>query len=163
MISMVKRALVERHHWMNDNEFVECITLAQSLPGVFAVNMALYTGYKISGRLGGAFAMLGAALPSLVIIVVIAAFFNRVNENPTVRDVFRGIRPCVIGLILVPGLSMLRKSKLTLRTFWIPIATCVAICLLGVSPVYLIIAAIVAGLVVARVAIGRTRKNTRKQ
>ena len=151
MIAMVKDALVDRNKWMDEDEFWESITLAQALPGVFAINMALYTGHKIKGALGSFAAMMGAMLPSMIIIMLIASFFRDINEFETVRNVFSGIRPCVAALILVPGINMLKKAKITAKTIWIPIATCLLICLLGVSPVYLILAAIVVGVISARV------------
>lgn len=157
MISMVKTALTDRRKWMDEDEFWECITLAQSLPGVFAVNMALYTGFKISGKSGAAAAVLGAVLPSMIIIVLVASFIQNVSGLKTVRDIFAGIRPCVIGLILVPGLTMLKKAKLDRRTFWIPVLACAAVCLLGISPVYLIAATIVAGIILARKVINNFR------
>jgi chromate transporter len=157
MISMVKTALTDRRKWMDEDEFWECITLAQSLPGVFAINMALYTGFKISGKSGAAAAVLGAALPSMIIIVLVASFIQNVSGLKTVRDIFAGIRPCVIGLILVPGLTMLKKAKLDRRTFWIPVLACAAVCLLGISPVYLIAATIVAGIILARKVINNFR------
>jgi len=156
MISMVKNALVDKNKWMNEDEFWECITLAQSLPGVFAINMALYTGFKISGKSGAASAMAGAALPSVIIIIIIAAFIENINKYQTVKDIFAGIRPCVIALILVPGLTMLKKAKLTKQTFWIPVLSCVLVCTLGISPVYIIIAAILAGIFLAKRLINKT-------
>lgn len=149
MIAIVKDALVDRHKWMSEDEFWESITLAQALPGVFAVNMALYTGYKIRGSAGSFAAMMGAVLPSLFIIMIIASLFRDMNEYEVVRNIFSGIRPCVVALILVPGINMLKKAKLTVKTFWIPIAACLLICLCGISPVYLILAAILYGVVSA--------------
>ena len=151
MIAMVKDALVDRNKWMDEDEFWESITLAQALPGVFAINMALYTGNKIRGAAGSFAAMMGAMLPSLIIIMVIASFFRDMNEYETVRNVFSGIRPCVAALILVPGIKMLNKAYINAKTFWIPIAACLLICLLGISPVYLIIAAIFTGVIAAKI------------
>ena len=151
MIAMVKDALVDRNKWMDEDEFWESITLAQALPGVFAINMALYTGNKIRGAAGSFAAMMGAMLPSLIIIMVIASFFRDMNEYETVRNVFSGIRPCVAALILVPGIKMLKKANINAKTFWIPIAACLLICLFGISPVYLIIAAIIAGVIAAKI------------
>lgn len=149
MISLVKTAVVDKNHWLSEDEFWECITLAQSLPGVFAINMALYTGFKISKKTGAFSAMMGASLPSMIIIMLIAAFIQNINGYETVKNIFAGIRPCVIALILVPGINMVKKAKLTAKTFWIPILSCLLVCLLGVSPIYLIIATIVAGIVAA--------------
>lgn len=150
MISMVKSALVDRQKWMNEDEFWECITLAQSLPGVFAINMALYTGFKICGKQGAALAMLGAALPSMIIIIAVASFIQNINGLKTVKDIFMGIRPCVIALILVPGLTMLKKAKLDKKNFWIPVLSCLLVCVFSVSPVYIIIITILAGIIWAR-------------
>jgi len=150
MIQIVKDCVVDKNGWLTEDEFWESITLAQALPGVFAINMALYTGHKIYGKLGSFSAMMGATLPSLIIIVVIASFFKDMNEYETVRNVFSGIRPCVAALILAPGLTMLKKAKVTWKTIWIPIACCALIVLLGISPVYLILVAIVVGIISAR-------------
>ena len=153
MISMVKNAITDKQKWLSEDEFWECITLAQSLPGVFAINMALYTGFKISGKTGAGSAMFGAMLPSMIIIVIIASFIQNINDLQTVKNIFAGIRPCVIALILVPGLTMLKKAKLDKRTFWIPILACLAVCLLGISPVYIIIATIIGGIILAKFVI----------
>ena len=150
MIAMVKDALVDRNKWMGEDEFWESITLAQALPGVFAINMALYTGNKIKGSVGSFAAMMGAMLPSMIIIMLIASFFRDINEYETVKNVFSGIRPCVAALILVPGINMLKKAKITAKTVWIPIAACLLICLFGISPVYLILTAIIVGVISAR-------------
>ncbi len=150
MIAMVKDALVDHNKWMDEDEFWESITLAQALPGVFAINMALYTGNKIKGMTGSFAAMMGASLPSLIIIMVIASFFRDMNEYETVRNVFSGIRPCVAALIIVPGIKMLKKANVNAKTFWIPLSACLLICLFGISPIYLIMAAIVAGIISTR-------------
>lgn len=145
MISMVKNTLVDQKKWMDEKDFWDSIALSQALPGVFAINMALYTGYKINGKTGATAAALGAMLPSLIIIAIIASYFADMNDYPVVKKVFSGIRPCVVALILAPGLSMLKKAKITPKTVWLPIATCLLICFLGVSPIYVIIGAIVLG------------------
>jgi chromate transporter len=72
------------------------------------------------------------------------------NEYETVRNVFSGIRPCVAALIIVPGIKMLKKAKVTWATAWIPLGACLLILLFGISPVYLIIAAIIAGVIYAK-------------
>ncbi|MCQ2253770.1 MAG: chromate transporter [Bacteroidales bacterium] len=149
MIQIVKDCVVDKNQWLSEDEFWESITLAQALPGVFAINMALYTGHKIMGKTGAFSAMMGAMLPSMIIIMVIASFFKDINEYETVRNVFSGIRPCVAALILAPGLTMLKKAKITWKTIWIPISVCLLIVLFGISPIYLILAAIIVGIISA--------------
>jgi len=156
MISIVKTTLVDKHKWIAEKEFWDSIAIAQALPGVFAINMALYTGYKINGKLGAASAILGAVCPSLIIIMLIASFFQNINEFQTVKDIFSGIRPCVIALILAPGLTMLKKAVPTKYTFIFPLAACVLVCL-GVSPIYIIIFAILFGIFAAKQVIKKAQ------
>lgn len=154
MISMVERSLVTKRQWLAESEFWECIALAQALPGVFAINMALYTGHRVRGAHGAAVAALGAVLPSVVIIIVIASFFYRFADHPTVNGIFIGIRPCVVALIFAPGLKMLSKSLRadTFRPAWVALVLATLVILLvglfSVSPVYIIVGAI--GLGIAR-------------
>ena len=143
MLDMVERAVVDKRRWMEKDEFWDMITIVQMLPGVVAVNTALYTGYKIKGIRGAIAACLGAIIPSIVIILLIAVLFLDYKENPAVERVFRGIRPCVVALILSPAIKMLINAKVNWKTAILPIATVCLIYFLKVSPVYIIIATIV--------------------
>lgn len=144
MLDMIESAVVNKRRWINKDEFWDMITVVQMLPGVFAVNTALYTGYKIKGVQGAAAACLGAVIPSFVIILLIAAFFLDYKSNPVVERVFKGIRPCVVALILSPSIKMLKNSKLTYKTIVIPVLTVLISLLFNASPVYIIILSLVA-------------------
>ena len=144
MLDMIESAVVNKRRWINKDEFWDMITVVQMLPGVFAVNTALYTGYKIKGVQGAAAACLGAVIPSFVIILLIAAFFLDYKSNPVVERVFKGIRPCVVALILSPSIKMLKNSKLTYKTIVIPVLTVLISLLFNVSPVYIIMLSLVA-------------------
>ena len=143
MLEMIERAVVEKRQWIGKDEFWDMITLVQMLPGVFAVNTALYTGYKIKGIWGAIAACLGAIIPSIVIILLIAMFFLDYKTNPVVERIFRGIRPCVVALILSPSIKMFINAKVKWKNAIFPIATVVLIYFFRVSPVYIIIATIV--------------------
>lgn len=147
---MVEKALVYNRHWLNDSEFWECITLAQALPGVFAVNMALYTGFRIAGKRGAAAAAIGAIIPSLLIIIIIASFFTNLTNHPTVNAIFSGIRPCVVALIFAPGLRMLEKVRHTPHYLLLPIIVILLVCVLSFSPIIIILSAIIIALLLAR-------------
>lgn len=150
MLGMVKQAIVERKRWISEEEFWDMITVVQTLPGVFAINTALYVGYKIKGK-GGAFsAALGAALPSFLIIILIAMFFVEVKDNEFVERIFKGIRPCVVALILAPSIQMIKSAKLTWKSIWIPFVAALLIWQLEVSPIYIIIAAAIGGQIIRR-------------
>lgn len=144
MLDMIESAVVNKRRWINKDEFWDMITVVQMLPGVFAVNTALYTGYKIKGVQGAAAACLGAVIPSFVIILLIAAFFLDYKSNPVVERVFKGIRPCVVALILSPSIKMLKNSKLTYKTTAIPVLTVLISLLFNASPVYIIMLSLVA-------------------
>lgn len=145
MLSLVEKAVVDQKKWIGADEFWDMIAIVQSLPGVFAANTALFVGQRIAGRKGAMAAMLGAVIPSIVIILLLATVFNEFRDNPVVESVFKGIRPCVVALILAPSLRMVKSAKLTWKTAWIPLAVVLLIAWAKVSPVYVVIAAIVSG------------------
>ena len=149
MLSMVEKAVVDQKKWIASEEFWDMIAIVQSLPGVFAVNTALYVGHRIAGRKGAAAAMLGAILPSIVIILLLATLFREYRDLPVVERVFKGIRPCVVALILAPSLRMIKSAKITWKTAIIPVATVFLIWWCKVSPAYVILAAIAGSLIYA--------------
>ena len=158
MLSMVEKAVVDQKKWIPSDEFWDMIAIVQSLPGVFAVNTALYVGHKIAGKRGAAAAMLGAIIPSIVIILLLATIFKEYRELPVVERIFKGIRPCVVALILAPSLRMIKSAKITWKTAIIPIATVLLIWWCKVSPVYVILAAIVGSLIYALILNKKVKK-----
>ena len=151
MLSMVEKAIVDKKKWIESDDFWDLIAVVQTLPGVFAVNTALYVGYKISKAKGAVMAMLGAILPSIIAILCIAMFFTEFKGNAVVERVFKGIRPCVVALILSPSLRMIKSAKITWKTAVIPIAVVAVIWIFKVSPTYVILASIVLSLIYALV------------
>ena len=145
MIPLIEHYVVERNKWVEKEEFLDLLALAQSAPGVFAVNIARFIGYKLRGLKGAIFASLGSALPSVVCILLIAIFFRTFRENQIVEYVFRGIRPAVVALVAAPVFSVAKTAKITYTTVWIPIVAALLIVALGVSPIYIIPAALIAG------------------
>ena len=141
MLALVRKIIVDDRHWIDEDEFVETIAVMQSLPGIFAVNTALSVGNRVKGKGGSVMAALGAMLPSIVIVLVLAVFAQSAKENPVVESCFKGIRPCVVALILSPALQMVRKAGITWRNCYLPVAATVLVCVLGVSPVWVIFAA----------------------
>ena len=132
---------------MKKEELLDLIAIAQSCPGVFAINISTFIGYKLNKRKGALCATLGAALPSFIIILLIAMFFHQFKDNPVIAAMFRGIRPAVVALIAVPTFRLAQTANITLTNCWIPIACALAIWALGVSPIIIIVVAAVAGYV----------------
>ena len=146
MIPLMEKEIVEKRHWVEREEFLDIMAVAQSAPGVFAVNISIVIGYKKAGLKGSVACALGNVLPSILIILLIALGFRHFRGNEFVENVFKGIRPAVVALILVPTFNMARAAKINRYTIWIPIATALAIWLLGISPLYVIVAGIMGGI-----------------
>lgn len=149
MIPLVQREVVDRRHWIEEEEFLNMLALAQSAPGIMAVNTAVFIGYKIRGWKGVVATTLGSILPSFVIILLIATVFIRFKEHPDVEAVFKGIRPAVVALIAAPLYKMAKTAKITWFTALIPVSTALVIWLAGISPVWIILATIGVGLILA--------------
>ena len=111
MINLLDNEFVTRKKWLETEEFMDLVTIAESTPGPIAINCSTYIGYKKAGLLGAIFATLGMCVPSFVIIFLISLFFDKFLEISWVAAAFRGIQVCVIYLILSAGLKMLRKIK----------------------------------------------------
>lgn len=141
MIPIIEREVVDHHKWLNKEEFLDLIAIAQSCPGVFAINMSVFIGYKMRRLPGAICTALGTALPSFVIILLIAMFFQQFQDNKVVAAIFNGIRPAVVALIAVPTFNLAKSAGISLANCWIPIASTLLIWLMGVNPIYVIIAA----------------------
>lgn len=147
MIPLIEEEVVNRHKWVSKDEMLDLIAIAQSCPGVFAINIATFIGYKLHQTRGAVATTLGTALPSFLIILAIAIFFSAFKDNPVIAAMFRGIRPAVVALIAVPTFRMGQQAKIGWTNFWIPLVSALAIWGLGVSPIYIIIIAGIAGYV----------------
>lgn len=143
MIPLIRDELVKRG-WLTDEEFPDIIALAQSAPGVLAVNMSIFAGYKMRGFKGSVAATLGSVLPSFLIILLIAMLFTGYQDNPVVVRIFKGIRPVVVSLILVPMIKMARKGNKTWWAWAISAATLFMVAFLKFSPIYILLTLIVA-------------------
>ena len=141
MLSMIEREIVERKAWIDREEFMNMIALAQAAPGLIAVNSAIFIGWRIGGWRGVVATVLGAVLPSFFIILVIAILFQNYNDQPAIEAIFKGIRPAVVALIAAPLIRMARSAKITWITALIPIVGALLIWLGGVSPVWIILIA----------------------
>ena len=161
MLSLVEKSVVQKKKWMEQDDFWNMIVAVQTIPGVFALNTALYTGYKLKGMKGALCAALGAVIPSFVIICFVAMFFVEIKENTVVERIFTGIRPCVVALILAPALQMIKSAKITWKTAFIPVVVAFLVWWCGVSPVYIIIASAVGGLFVGMYSYRRMREKSK--
>ena len=110
MLPMFQRILVEKHNWLEEKEMTEIFSVGQCLPGVIATNTAVIVGHKQKGILGSAVAVLGLALPSIVMILIIANLINNFAHIPAVQSAFLGLRICVSVLILNTVVKLWKNS-----------------------------------------------------
>ena len=122
MIPLIQREVIDHRKWIPASEFLDLLTLAQSVPGPIAINTAVFVGYKRSGLRGACASLLGAVLPSFLIILAIALFFAGIRQNPVVDAAFKGMRPAVVALIIAPLVTLTRGMHWSM------------ICLLYTSP-----------------------------
>ncbi|MBO6306956.1 MAG: chromate transporter [Paludibacteraceae bacterium] len=152
MLPLIQREVVDRQGWIDEEEFLNMIALAQAAPGLIAVNSAIFIGWRIGGWRGVCGAVLGAVLPSFLIILAIAMVFSDWKELPAVEAAFKGIRPAVVALIAAPLVKMaksalkIKNSKLKIQNY-LPLLVSLAAALLiwlgGVNPVWVILITIV--------------------
>lgn len=146
MIPFIQSEIVEKRHWLTKEEFMDLMVVSQSAPGIFAANFAIAIGYKLRGTKGSIVCATGCVLPSLLIILAIALFFQQFRSNRVVENVFCGIRPAVTALILGPIFKLSKSAHITWRNVWIPIVAALLIWQLGVSPIWIIVAGIAGGI-----------------
>ena len=141
MIPIMEREFVDNNHWMDRQEFMDIMVVAQTTPGIFSIDMASHIGYKLKGVWGGIVGAMGIALPSIVVITMIAMFFQNFKDNIYVNKFFCGVRPAVVALIAAPCFKMARTADITWSSCWIPVTSW----LLGISPIWIILAAGIGG------------------
>ena len=135
---------MSRRGWISDEELPDIVALSQSAPGVLAVNISIFAGYRLRGVKGSIAATLGSITPSFIFILAIAMLFTAFKDNPWVVKAFKGIRPVVIALIAVPMLNMARKCCKAWWAWLLAVAALVLVAFLNVSPVYIILCVLVA-------------------
>ena len=131
MIALLENEFVSKKEWIEKDEFLDMVAIAESTPGPIAINAATYIGYKMLGFLGSLTATVAVCIPSFVIIYAISLFFDAFLSFTLVAYAFRGIQVCVIWLILSAGLKMLKKMRRTV--FNILVLSTVIICMVAFS------------------------------
>jgi len=137
MIPLIEKEVVERRKWIQQDDFTDMLTLAQSAPGPIAINTAVFVGYKTKGLKGLIASVSGVIIPSFVAILLIAMFFTDIKDNAIIERIFCGIRPAVVALIVVPVVNMLKKGGFRFGIVSIALTSALTVWL-GISPVWVI-------------------------
>ena len=144
MVPLIENEIVTKRKWIAQEDFIDLLAISQSAPGILAVNISIFIGYKLRGIRGSIVTALGTILPSFIIILAIALFFADIRQNPVVDAAFKGMRPAVVALIVVPVFSLARGMHPALMA--VAVLAALAVWGLGWSPVLLIAAGAAAGI-----------------
>ena len=145
MIPIMEQEIVDRRKWLIRDDFLDCLSISQAMPGVFAVNMATCIGRRLGGVKGVVCAIAGNVMMPIVLILILAVAFRHFRDNEVVEHIFMGLRPAVVALIAAPVFRLAQSAKVSWRNCWIPISSALIVWLIGVSPVWIILAAIAGG------------------
>ena len=129
MISIIQREIVEKHKWIPLEEFLDLLAVAQSMPGILAVNISVVVGDRLKGLKGSVWAAIGTILPSFLMILAIAIFLtpDTIKNNAVISRIFKGIRPAVVALIIAPVITTARAAGINWKTVIIPVAVALLI------------------------------------
>ena len=149
IIAAAQEEFVRRRKWLTEDDVLEMITVTQTVPGILACNSAVYVGWKLGGLAGAVAALLGAIIPSLVIIIAIAAVMSKAQnfiQKPMVRGAFVGLISCIVGMVLATAIRMWKKVMTEPLAYVIAAGGLVGLAVLKVPPVWLILGSIAIGI-----------------
>ena len=149
MIPIIEREVITRRGWIEEKEFYDLLTLAQSAPGPISLNTAVFVGYKMYGYRGALSSLLNVMLPSFLILLLVAMFFSQIRQNPIVDAAFRGMQPIVVAIMLAPVLGFTRGMHWSMMS--VAAALALVVWHFEISPIYFLIVGGVAGLVWAAI------------
>lgn len=137
IIALLENEFISKRNWIDHDEFMDVVAIAESTPGPIAINVATYIGYKLKGFAGAVSATVGICLPSFLIMYLVSLFYDRFMEIALVAAAFKGVQICVVYLIASAGLKMLKKMKKTPLNLAVFSATCVGMILCTLFEVHL--------------------------
>ncbi|MBE6040455.1 MAG: chromate transporter [Clostridiales bacterium] len=147
MLPLLKSELIERKRWFTEEEFVDAVAVCQGLPGVIAVNMATYVGYKKKGLAGSLVSTFAVVTPSFLMILIIAKFVSSISDNPYVAGAMAGLRVAALGLVVV---AVIQLAPAAVRSKWAAAAAALAFVLIAVfniNTAYVILLFIILGII----------------
>ena len=162
MLPIIQREVIESRHWISEEEMIDFYAVGQCLPGIIAINTATFIGQRVRGKLGGLSAAFGVACPSLLIIMIIAAFIRNYVDLPIVQHAFNGIRVVVAALIVDAIVKMWPKSIKDFYCTFLYIIVFILSAIVGISTMYIIVGAILYGLVIKYIIKKGNRHDTSK-
>ena len=145
MVTVVEYEFADKRNWITKDEYKSYLTLATSFPGPIVINLAALIGHQKFGTKGLFAGFLGATLPSFIILLLVAMFFSYIVDTPVVEAIFKGLRPAVVGLIIVPVIRLARD--VTKWEYLVFIGLAALIYLRIVSPIVIISSGVIGALI----------------
>lgn len=146
MVPLIEKEIVDVKKWIEKEEFLDMLAMAQSSPGPIAVNVSVFVGYKTAGLLGSIIAVFGAIFMAFVTIILVAIGLSNIQDNIMVEKAFKAIRPAVVALIASPVLRMGKRAGIKGVGLLIPIIVVVLVALFNVNSAYIILVAAILGI-----------------
>ncbi len=164
MILIIEQEVTKRG-WISKEEFPDLLALSQSAPGVLAVNMSIFAGYRMRGLKGSIVATLGSIAAPFLIILIIAMLATSYQDNPTIIRIFKGMRPVVVSLIAVPTIELAKRSNKQLWAWTLTVLAIVLVGFLKVSAVHILLTTLVAAIVYTlyKDKVSRKKLNNKKE
>lgn len=147
MVPTIRREAVDVNHWMSEEEMVDCFAIAQSLPGMLAINSTIYIGYRVKGLRGALVSAFAMTFPAFAAIIIILMFLGKVENNPYVLGAFEGIKAASVALILITVYNMGKKILTNVFTCAVALISLAIIVFLGINAVWAILFGAAAGYV----------------
>ena len=147
MIPLIQREVVENRKWLDDEDILDIIAIAESTPGPIAINAATFVGFRVAGFWGSLISTLGVVLPSVLIILLISYLLAFFEDLTVIKYAFWGIRACVLALLCKAWWGMFKKSKKTIISMIIAVCAFVLTAVIGIDSIYVIIGCAAVGLV----------------
>ncbi|GAB6116432.1 chromate transporter [Thermoanaerobacter brockii subsp. lactiethylicus] len=148
MIPLIKKEIIDIHHWLSVDQFLDIIAISQMTPGPIAINAATFVGYKVGGFWGSAAATIGVTAPSFLIIIILALLIIRYRHLPWLDAFFKGVRPAVIALIVQAAYSVGKSSFTGIKDMLVAAVVFVGLYLLKINPLIIIVMAAILGIVI---------------
>ncbi|MBE7706383.1 MAG: chromate transporter [Cyanobacteria bacterium SIG30] len=142
IVPVLKREIIENKNWITEKELTEFYALSQTLPGIIAVNVSVFTGYKLKGKLGAFMALLGIITFPLIIICLLASILSLITSLDIIKSIFFGVGVAVIILIYLSIKEMWKFSVFDVATSIIFVTSFVVSFFFNVSPVFIVLGSI---------------------
>ena len=139
LVPVLEASIVGKKHWMEEEEFLDALTIAQSIPGVLAANIALILGRRLHGLKGALVSCLGAVLPSVISVMIITVLYEQVKDAPLMRGFFAGVKPVVVALLFFSFLKLARRIPRRIYDWTLLLGTFVAVGVFSINPFFAIL------------------------